>query len=124
MNNQDANELTFDDKVVIIKIQKTINIRKSIYDATRFAWKINVNRANEADYILAVDRGIIVGVFKATNWMSATRGNFPYFGEHRPDRFGFEGIDAPDCIKRKYINKQIPEEYRRRGAGSPIRYTY
>jgi len=98
--------------------------RDSIYDATRFAWKISPDRANHAEYVLAHNRGVVVGVFKPTSpWMKATKENFPTLAsEERIGRWGFVGIEAEPAIQTQYIRKRIPDEYRKRGAANPIRF--
>lgn len=98
--------------------------RDSIYDATRFAWKLSPERANKAEYVLAHNRGVVVGVFKPTEpWMKATRENFPTLAtEDRAGRWGFVGIEAEAEVHAHYMRKRIPDEYRRRGAANPIRF--
>lgn len=38
----------------------------SLYEATRYAWKLNVNKAKKADVVLSTRQGLIVGAFIAT----------------------------------------------------------
>lgn len=98
---------------------------RSVYEATRYAWKINRTKAEEAEVVLATVKGMIVGAFIADNWLPATPKNFAgrADGEGEPDRLGFVGHEAPDVIKRDYVGKRVPEEYRRPGAANPIRYS-
>lgn len=62
----------------------------SLYDATRFAWKISRAKAKQADVILATRRGLIVGAFVADDWLEATAANFPG-RDDVPGRLGFVG---------------------------------
>ena len=110
-------------QILIININKSIE-EKSIYDATRFAWKLDVNRAKKAEYILAVERGIIVGVFIAHNWNLARKQYFPDFKNHTNKRYGFEGEEASKEICDFYLRKRLPDEYRKKGASNPIKYNY
>jgi hypothetical protein len=41
-----------------------------------------------------------------------------------PGRLGFVGRDAPPEIKRLYVGKRLPDEYRKKGAANPIKYTW
>jgi hypothetical protein len=113
-------------RLVLISIAVSISEerRDSIYDATRFAWKISPKRANLAEYVLAHDRGVIVGVFKPTKpWMKATKEHFPTLAtEDRIGRWGFEGIEADAPIQTQYMRKRIPDEFRKPGAANPIRF--
>lgn len=67
----------FKHKVLMITVNKSITNR-SIYDATRLAWKLNKKKADKADFILAVSQGIIKDVFitNENGWLQATKENF------------------------------------------------
>lgn len=95
----------------------------SLYEATRYAWKISKSKAKQAEVILATLQGLIVGVFVADDWLDATSANFPGRSDV-PGRLGFVGHEAPDAIKSLYVNKRVPDEYRKRGAANPIKYTW
>lgn len=110
-------------KLIMININKSIS-EKDIYNAVRFAWKANIDRARKADYVLAVAQGVIEGVFVANEWMEATIENFSAFNTDSVGRIGFYGEEAPQEIKNLYLKKLIPKGYRKRGASNPIRYTY
>jgi hypothetical protein len=64
-----------------------------------------------------------VGAFVADRWLPATAENFPG-REPMEGRFGFVGGEAAGEIKSLYVGTQVPEEYRKRGAANPIRYTW
>ena len=110
-------------KIVLININRTTNDRE-IYDAVRFAWKLDVERARKAEYVIALEKGIIVGVFKPVEWKLAIKQYFPAFEHHSDKRYGFIGEEAEKEIQELYIRKRIPEEYRKKGASNPVKYTY
>lgn len=118
-----AEEAVFKHKILMIIISKSI-AKNSIYDATRFAWKINKKKAERAKYVLAVMQGLIVGVFKVYEWKEAIIRNFPEFHLNRPGRYGFVGEEAEDNIKQMYIRKRVPDIYRKKGAANPIKYSF
>jgi hypothetical protein len=95
----------------------------SLYEATRYAWKLRLSKAQRAEVILATRQGLIVGAFVATRWVEATAENFPG-RDTLPGRFGFIGEAAPNEIKNLYVDKRVPDEYRRPGSANPIRYTW
>ena len=99
---------------------------RSLYDATRYAWKISKARAKQAEVILPTMQGLIVGAFIPHDWLEATAANFPgrAEGDGVPGRLGFVGVEAPNDIKRLYVGKRVPDEYRKRGAANPIKYTW
>ena len=69
-------------------------------------FKIRPNRANKYPYVLAVRYGIVVGVYQINKdgWKQVENSKRAYF----------DGIEAPDEIKKLFINKKIPERFRKR----------
>jgi hypothetical protein len=117
-----AEPAEFRHKVLLISVNRSANER-SLLDATRFAWKVSPAKAREAEVILATRQGLIVGAFIADEWLEATAANFRDLG-HEPGRFGFIGRDAPADIAKLYVDKRVPDKFRKRGAANPIRYTW
>lgn len=108
---------TFDDypncpKFIIIKIND-YNINRcggpennGIYNAVRWCWKVRPSRANKYPYVLAVRYGIVVGVYQINEngWKKI----------ENSDRAYFDGVEAPEEIKKFFLNKKVPERFRRR----------
>lgn len=117
-----AEVAVFRDKVMLIKVNKSA-AEQSLYEATRHSWRISLDKAREAEYVLSVVQGLIVAAFKPEEWLPATAKNFPG-REPAEGRIGFNGREAPPHIQGRYLNKRIPEEYRKRGAAAPVRYTW
>ena len=120
-----AEPAIFVHRALLISVNRSA-LARPLYEATRYAWKINLSKAKEADVILATVQGLIVGAFVADDWLPATAENFPgrAEGEGEAKRLGFVGREASDEIKKPYIGKRVPEEYRRPGAANPIKYTW
>lgn len=121
-----AEEAQINHKVLLISINKSIKLQ-SIYDAVRFAWKVNKSRAEEAEIILAVAHGIIRGAYINATWLEATESNFPdhIVQESDAKRWGFRADEAPIEIRNLYVGKKIPSQYeRKKGEMSPVKYTY
>ena len=120
-----AEPAVFRHKALLISVNRSATER-SLYDATRYAWKIDKRKAEQAEVILATLQGLIAGAFIAHDWLEATAANFPgrAEGDGVPGRFGFVGEEAPDDMKRLYVGKRVPDEYRKRGAANPIKYTW
>jgi len=112
----------FQHKAILINVNNSATER-SLYEATRYAWKIKKSKAEQADVVLATRQGEIVGAFIATRWLEATSENFPGRTES-PSRLGFEGREASDEIKELYVGKRVPDEYRKPGAANPIKYAW
>lgn len=117
----EAKEADFKHKAVIININRSVTER-SIYEAVRYAWKINPKKADSAELVLAVQQGLIIGVFVAEKWVEATRVNFPGTVEDRPGRWGFIGCEAPPEVGKLYLRHKLPDSMRKQGAANPIKY--
>lgn len=118
----EAQEAVFQHAAVLINVSRTVTERESIYAAVRYAWKIDPKRAAKAEVILAVQQGLIVGVFVAEKWLPATTKNFPDTDVDRPGRWGFVGHQALETIAKLYIRRRVPLSMQKRGAANPVRY--
>ena len=117
-----AEPAVFHRKALLISINRSA-AETSLYEATRYAWKVRKSKAKKAEVVLATVRGLIVGAFVAHDWLEATAANFPGH-EDAPGRLGFVGKDAPVEISNLYVGKRVPDEYRKPGAANPIKYTW
>ena len=117
-----AEPAVFRHRALLISINRTAT-ETSLYEATRYAWKISKSKAEKAEVVLATRQGLIVGAFIADRWLEATAANFPGHGD-MPGRLGFIGHEAPSDIRGLYGGKRVPDEYRKRGAANPIKYTW
>lgn len=111
----------FTHRALLISVNRSASER-SLYEATRYAWKLSQKRAKETEIVLASEKGIIRAAYIPENWLEATSKNFPGRAD-RPGRLGFIGKEATQEIKSLYIGRRIPDEYRF-GTANPIRYTW
>jgi len=95
---------------------------KNIYDAVRGVWSLDVERAKQHKLVLAHRRGIVLGAFRPTTWLPATKSNFPWLTEDIEGRWGFVGVPVEPDIATLYIHKRVPDYYRAKGAANPVRY--
>jgi uncharacterized protein len=119
-----AEPAAFEHKALLINVNRTAVEATSLYEATRYAWKISRKKAMQAEVVLATVQGRIVGAFVADEWMEATPENFPERDDAAPGRLGFKGHEAPPHLKELYVGKRVPDEFRKRGAANPIKYTW
>jgi hypothetical protein len=108
------------DPVVIININRKYKDTKSkaisVYEATKQAWVISGSKIKNIKYALAEFQGIIIAVYKITNWYQILT------EENKTKvRRGFDGIEAPEEIKQKYFHKSIAH-HKKQGAANPIRF--
>jgi hypothetical protein len=120
----EAKQAEFAHKAVLITINRSLTEGKSMYDAVRYAWKIDGKKAQKAEIVLAVQQGMIVGAFVPQRWLEATTTNFPGTTSDRPGRRGFVGCEAPPDISAFYLRRRVPDHMRRPGAANPVRYTF
>ena len=120
----EAKEAVFEHKAVLININRSATEKDSVYEAVRYAWKIDPKKAAKADVVLAVLQGLIVGVFVSDKWLAATPANFPGTSVDRPGRWGFKGHEAPEQIAKSYLRRRIPDSMRKRGAANPVKYAF
>lgn len=109
--------VVFQHNVLAININKSIEKRENIYEAVRYAWRLNPENAKKAELILAIQHGIVIGVFQAKCWHEATTKNFPGTSEDRKGRWGFTGHHAPKEIAKLYLDKRVPPS-----SQNPVRY--
>ena len=117
-----AEPAVFRHKALLISVNRSV-AERSLYDATRYAWKISKAKAKQAEVVLATIQGMIVGAFVAREWLEATPENFPG-RDPVPGRLGFVGEEAPVPMKKLYVGRRVPDGYRKRGATNPIKYTW
>jgi len=115
-----------DEKVLLISVNRE-SAERSLYEAVRYAWKINPRKAAEADVILATVRGVIRGAFEATEWLPVNIENFPtrwVEGDLSEGRHGFVGREASREVWSRYVGKRVPDRFRKRGASNPVKYAW
>lgn len=117
-----AEPAVFHHKALLISVNRSAT-ETSLYEATRFAWKVSKRKVEQADVILATRHGFIVGAFVASEWLPATAQNFPG-REDVPGRVGFIGHEADPALAAQYVGKRVPDVYRKRGAAFPVKYTW
>ena len=121
----EAKPATFQHNLMLINVNKSSE-EQDVYNAVRFSWKISLKTVKLADYVLAVKRGLIIGVFEVDEWLEGTKKNFPGMVRNgyapRDGRFGFIGHEASQDIADLYLFKRVPGEFKKNGAANPIRY--
>ncbi len=117
-----AKPAVFRHKAILISVNRSAT-ETSLYEATRYAWKISRKKAMQADVILATQRGLIIGAYVAADWLPATAEDFPGHPD-APGRLAFIGEEAPADIRELYVGRRVPDEYRKKGAANPIKYTW
>lgn len=114
----------FAHRVLLINVNRSIAEQRSVYEAVRYAWKLDPHKARRAELVLAVQQGLIIDAFVPEQWLEANTSNFPEATEDMPERWGFVGKPALDDVTALYRRRRVPDEYRRRGAANQVRYTY
>ena len=84
--------------------------RPNLYECTRKYWRLNGERAQNADLVFAVCSGYIIGVFKPIRW-------YPTTSEKYKGRWEFDGEEIVDS---PFINMDISHLTGRRQ--NPVMY--
>ena len=113
-----ADEFEVREPLLLVSIAQTYSDGADVYEAARFAWKLDVGRAEQYALVLAHSHGIVRGAFRPERWMQATSENFPGRGDE-PDRWGFVGREAEPEVADYYVGKRVPDDLR---GQSPVRY--
>lgn len=105
----------FDDfKYCIIKIKDYwLNERGNVYETVRRHWKVNYSRVSKIPYVIAAMNGVVQDVFEVERWCEA---------EEAPGRYMFDGKQAPEEIRSRFVNKRLPKKYMKKGMASPVLY--
>ena len=108
------------DRLMAVKLNRTyqpkgdveeVYKRENMYEKARKYWKVNVAKAQSADYVLAVYEGIVRAVFKPYKWYPVKEPRL-FVGT----RYAFEGEEVLDS---PYLNKDVSEYVQ---GQSPVRY--
>jgi hypothetical protein len=114
-----APEFVPQDRILAISIGQS-HAERSIYEAVRGVWKLDLERARAQDLVLAVVGRMVRGVFRPREWVPATVANFPLLQEDIPGRIGFVGKPAEPQVAMNYMNKVVPEAFRH--GQNPVRF--
>lgn len=77
------------EKIICVSITKELAKRANIYDAARKYWLLGRTGFQDAEYVFAVNKGKVVGIFKDLKWYLTN--NEAYKG-----RWEFEGVEITD----------------------------
>lgn len=83
-----------------------------LYDVTRAAWRINKQRAERAEFAMAVYRGVIQEVYVPEAWVRGhstiqASGIRTWNNKSLDERWEFVGRVAPDDIRKLYVGRAI-----------------
>jgi len=113
------------EKIMAITINNPSSDAEDLMEKTGSAWRLNRDKANQANFILSVSGGICYEVYIADSWLPATVENFPKLQENIDNRFGFVGQVAPDQVRNRFVGKPVPIEFiRKRGSANPVQYSW
>lgn len=107
------------DKLIAITLNKSLE-GPSLYDRVRGNWNMSQKHASQADYVLAVYDGIIIGIFKPDTWEEV---DDPETQDKKRHRLRFTGKAVEDKkILDNYLYKKLPRKSK--GNANPIKYLF
>lgn len=117
-SSQIINAEDFKHNVLVISINKSIGLHDTLltpvrlYECTRKAWRLNLDKAKQVDYVIAKHNGILKEIYQPTKW-------YEYPTDDNKKRYAFEGNTVIDAdIREFYLNKKIDK----RTYGQPLTY--
>ena len=122
-----AEEFEVKENLMLIYIGRYLHITGDPYESVRRAWKVDAERARTFRLVLANSNGLVIGAYRPSDWIPASKENFPSLDEveinpktGNPARWGFYGKPAEDEVWKLYVGKRVPEQYR--GKQNPVQY--
>lgn len=113
-----------DESVIAININQTFKAGMNAqdkYDFTRGVWRLDVNRAKNAELAFTVYQGVVKEVYRIESWHNAGSTNYQNGRTIDPalaSRFEFKGSVADNETRDRYLGKELPERH----AQNPIKY--
>jgi hypothetical protein len=108
----------FKHNVLVISINRSVGLHDTLltpvrlYECTRKAWRLNLDKAKKVDYVIAKHNGILKEIYKPLAWEE-------YPTEDGKIRYGFIGDTVIDAnVREFYLNKKIDK----RSYGMPLTY--
>ena len=121
--SDDMDYLEVNHHLLCLSIGKAVTEGKEIYDAARYAWRLNVENARKAEFIVAHQNNKVIGVFRADEWLPADDPEFQGLSDSiDPARWGSIGPVVPSEILAMYFGKNMPENFSKRGASNPVHF--
>lgn len=84
----------------------------SLYEATRYAWRLNRSKLDDYHYAFGVIKGVVKGVYEIDRWEKAEE-----------NRWQFHGHEASEELKERFIDHRLPDYYVKKGMASPVLYS-
>ena len=125
MTERSTEELFLEIREPLILISIRIGVCEvgDVYDAVRFAWRVDVNRARKYSLALAHDRDTVLGAFRIREWLPASDTTFAncknFLGKDLSKLYGFVGDVAELQVRCVYEGRKVPGKFLTR---YPIRY--
>jgi hypothetical protein len=88
-------------------------VNGDLYYAVRHCWRVKLETVSSYKYVLGVVAGVVKAAYEVEYW------NFV----EEKGRYEFFGHLAPEEISRLFINKEIPERFKKPGLASPVLYS-
>ena len=105
------------DNIIMFKISKSYKYGMTpneIYDITRSAWRVNIEKAKRYKYALAIYDNVVLEVYEIIQWFKGGRITFNsvFEGEWKKEnRYEFVGRIAGEEIRKRYKNKSVKNLY-------------
>ncbi len=111
-------------RIIFVTVRRDYISQRGPYEGCRGVWRMSRSRAEQAELVLPVMEGIVIGVYHPERWLEATVNNFPsHLTEDAIGRIGFVGSEAEASTVALYKGKRLPETLGT-ATQNPVRYSY
>ncbi len=118
-------EINGKNRLLLVNVRNSLARGVDLYDATRAAWRLDVQQAEAIDFVLAVSENVVIGVFVPHRWKPATPEDFPIAAKNPEGRWAFDGRPAPSESTGLYLGRKLPEELAfREPKDDPVRFVF
>lgn len=97
-----AEPAVFEHRALLINVNRS-SADVSLYEATRYSWKVRPPKAKQAEVVLPTRQGLIVGAFVASEWLEATAENFP---GREPAPGAVERLDLGSSVELTHLRHE------------------
>jgi len=126
-------EIKVTEKAILIRINNAYSkdmSRFQLYEYTRGRWRVDREKASQAEYAFSIFKGIVKEVYRIEHWYPCgdilsliIEDNNEYGKEkaHYGKRSEFIGRLAAEPIRTRYVGKSVAH-YFKVGAANPVQY--
>ena len=97
---------------IICKVNQDRIAKCGYYNGTKEGWILKLEKVKNYKYVLCVVNSIVKKVYEVDSWQQCKNSR----------RIKFNGKEASQEISSVFLEKRIPDIYRKKGCANPVQY--